>query len=115
MPSYVIADMFGIPHEDGVALYNLTEAIHAAPESQAAGAAVNVVMEMFNYVMDAWHARRAEPADDLASVIAHVAVDGNELEVHRLRPLLPAADRRRWRHHANLVAGGLDVVFHHPA
>ena len=43
MPSYVIADMFGIPHEDGVALYNLTEAIHAAPESQAAGAAMAAV------------------------------------------------------------------------
>ena len=34
MPSYVIADMLGIPLEDGVELYGLTEMIHAAPESQ---------------------------------------------------------------------------------
>ena len=40
MPSYVIADMLGIPLEDGVELYGLTEAIHAAPESQEAGAAL---------------------------------------------------------------------------
>ena len=32
MPSYVIADMLGIPLEDGVELYGLTEKIHAAPE-----------------------------------------------------------------------------------
>src|SRR5215210_7421800 len=44
MPSYVIADMLGIPHEDGVALYQLTEAIHAAPESQAPGAALGAIL-----------------------------------------------------------------------
>ena len=43
MPSYVIADMLGIPHEDGVALYALTETIHAAPDSQAAGAGMAAV------------------------------------------------------------------------
>jgi cytochrome P450 len=115
MPSYVIADMFGIPHEDGVALYNLTEAIHAAPESQAAGAAMNAVMEMFNYATDVWHARRAEPADDLASVIAHSAVDGNELEfidfgLFFLLLIDAGGDTTR-----NLVAGGVDALFDHPA
>jgi cytochrome P450 len=115
MPSYVIADMFGIPHEDGVALYNLTEAIHAAPESQAAGAAMNAVMEMFNYATDVWAARRAEPSDDLAGVIAHSAVDGNELEfidfgLFFLLLIDAGGDTTR-----NLVAGGLDALFDHPA
>ncbi len=66
--------MFGIPHEDGVALYALTEAIHAAPESQAAGAAMSAIIEMFNYANGVWEARRAEPTDDLASLIAHATV-----------------------------------------
>src|SRR6185503_2836357 len=35
MPSYVIAELLGIPLDDGRELYKLTEAIHAAPESQA--------------------------------------------------------------------------------
>src|SRR4029450_6147213 len=48
MPSYVIADMLGLPLEDGVALYALTEAIHAAPESQCGGAGMAAVIEMFN-------------------------------------------------------------------
>src|SRR6185503_9517218 len=38
MPSYVIAELLGIPLDDGRELYKLTEAIHAAPESQEPGA-----------------------------------------------------------------------------
>ena len=71
MPSYVIADMLGIPLEDGVALYELTETIHAAPESQAAGAGDEArSIEMFNYARGVWERKRAEPGDDLATLIA---------------------------------------------
>jgi len=114
MPSYVIADMFGIPHEDGVALYALTEAIHAAPESQAAGAAMAAVMEMFNYATDVWAARQREPADDLAGVIARSTVDGNEIEfidfgLFFLLLIDAGGDTTR-----NLVAGGIDALLDHP-
>jgi cytochrome P450 len=114
MPSYVIADMFGIPHEDGVALYSLTEAIHAAPESQAPGAGMAAVLEMFNYARATWEARRAEPADDLATLIAHAAIDGDELDVidfNMFFLLLIDAGGDTTR---NLVAGGLDALFAHP-
>ena len=114
MPSYVIADMFGIPHEDGVALYALTEAIHAAPERQAAGAAMMAVLEMFNYANGVWEARRAEPTDDLASLIAHAAIDGDELDLidfNLFFLLLIDAGGDTTR---NLVAGGLDALFAHP-
>jgi cytochrome P450 len=114
MPSYVIADMFGIPYEDGVSLYNLTEAIHAAPESQAPGAALNAVMEMFNYATDVWAARRSDPADDLAGVIAQSTVDGNEIEfidfgLFFLLLIDAGGDTTR-----NLVAGGVDALLDHP-
>jgi cytochrome P450 len=114
MPSYVIADMLGIPHEDGVALYALTETIHAAPESQAAGAGLAAIVEMFNYASGVWEARRAEPADDLATLIAHASIDGNELEVldfNLFFLLLIDAGGDTTR---NLVAGGLDALFSHP-
>jgi cytochrome P450 len=114
MPSYVIADMLGIPHEDGVALYALTEAIHAAPESQAEGAGMAAILEMFNYAQAVWEARRAEPADDLASLIAHAAVDGNQLDVidfNLFFLLLIDAGGDTTR---NLVAGGLDALFANP-
>jgi cytochrome P450 len=114
MPSYVIADMLGIPHTDGVALYALTEAIHAAPESQPAGAAMTAVLEMFNYASGVWTARRSAPADDLATIIAQAVIEGNELDVidfNLFFLLLIDAGGDTTR---NLVAGGLDALFAHP-
>ncbi|MGH9098482.1 MAG: cytochrome P450 [Acidimicrobiales bacterium] len=114
MPSYVIADMLGIPHEDGVALYALTEAIHAAPESQAAGAGLEAILNMFNYANGVWEARRSQPADDLATLIAQASVDGNQLDVidfNLFFMLLIDAGGDTTR---NLVARGLDALFAHP-
>jgi cytochrome P450 len=114
MPSYVIADMLGIPHEDGVALYELTEAIHAAPESQAPGAGMAAVLQMFNYAREVWEQRRAEPADDLATTIAFAQVDGDELDLidfNLFFLLLVDAGGDTTR---NLVAGGMDALFSHP-
>jgi cytochrome P450 len=114
MPSYVIADMLGIRHEDGVALYELTEAIHAAPESQAPGAGMAAILEMFNYAREVWEQRRAEPADDLATTIAFAQVDGDELDLidfNLFFLLLVDAGGDTTR---NLVAGGMDALFSHP-
>ena len=115
MPSYVIADMLGIPHEDGVALYALTEAIHAAPESQAAGAGLAAILEMFNYANRVWEDRRSQPADDLATLIAEASIAGSQLDVidfNMFFLLLIDAGGDTTR---NLVAGGLDALFAHPA
>jgi cytochrome P450 len=114
MPSYVIADMLGIPHEDGVSLYALTETIHAAPESVPEGAAMSAILDMFNYAQKLWEARRADPTDDLASIIANGVVDGNQLDVidfNLFFLLLIDAGGDTTR---NLVAGGLDALFAHP-
>jgi cytochrome P450 len=114
MPSYVIADMLGIPLEDGVDLYGLTEKIHAAPESQEAGAAMGAVLQMFNYARDVWEHKRAEPADDLATLIATATVDDHELELidfNLFFLLLIDAGGDTTR---NLVAGGMDALFSRP-
>jgi cytochrome P450 len=114
MPSYVIAEMLGIPHEDGVALYELTEAIHAAPESQEPGAALGAVLEMFNYAREVWEQRRAAPGDDLATTIAFASVDGEKLDLidfNLFFLLLVDAGGDTTR---NLVAGGMDALFSHP-
>ena len=115
MPSYVIADMFGIPHQDGVALYALTEAIHAAPESQAAGAGLAAILKMFNYANGVWEARRSQPADDLATLIAQASVDGNQLDVIDFNVFFMLLIDAGGDTTRNLVAGGLDALFAHPA
>ena len=114
MPSYVIADMLGIPHEDGVELYRLTETIHAAPESVPQGAAMGAVLEMFNYARGVWEQKRAEPADDLATLIAQASIGDRELDLidfNLFFLLLIDAGGDTTR---NLVAGGMDTLFAHP-
>jgi len=106
--------MLGIPHADGVALYELTEAIHAAPESQAPGAGMVAVLEMFTYARGVWEARRAEPTGDLASIIAHAAIDDRELDgidfnLFFLLLIDAGGDTTR-----NLVAGGIDALLEFP-
>ena len=49
MPSFVIAELMGLPLEDGRELYKLTEVIHTAPEALPPGAGGQAVMKMFEY------------------------------------------------------------------
>jgi cytochrome P450 len=79
MPSYVIAEMLGLPLADGVALYDLTETIHSSPESMAPGAGAAAAMQMLQYAHGVWQERRANPRDDLSTKLAHATVDGDPL------------------------------------
>ena len=115
LPSYVIAEMLGIPRQDGVELYRLTETIHADPASQPAGAGLAAVLEMFSYASGVWNAKRARPGDDLASALVTAEVDGHRLDETDFRLfflLLVDAGGDTTR---NLVAGGMDALFEHPA
>jgi cytochrome P450 len=114
LPSYVIAEMLGIPRQDGVELYRLTETIHADPASQPAGAGMAAVVEMFNYANRAWNEKRARPGDDLASLLVTAEVDGHsldEVDFSLFFLLLVDAGGDTTR---NLVAGGMDALFRHP-
>jgi cytochrome P450 len=114
IPSYVIAELLGLPLDDGRRLYTLTETIHAAPESQAPGASLGAVVEMFNYAHDVAERKRAEPTDDLASTILHAEVDGERLDdvdFNLFFILLVDAGGDTTR---NLLGSGLLALFEHP-
>ena len=114
MPSYVIAEMLGIPHADGVALYDLTETIHSTPTADDPGAAGRAVMEMLGYAHGVWQDRRANPRDDLSTKLAHAVVDGeplNELDFGMWFLLLIDAGGDTTR---NLVATGMHTLLEHP-
>src|SRR5436309_479713 len=114
MPSYVVADLLGIPHTDGVELYRLTEVIHSAPESQPAGAAAGAAMQMLQYAHGVWEDKRAHPADDLATTLAHAEVDGShlsEIDFGLFFLLLVDAGGDTTR---NLVATGTLTLLEHP-
>jgi cytochrome P450 len=114
MPSYVIAEMLGIPLADGVALYDLTETIHSTPDPDDPGAAGRAVMEMLGYSHGVWEDRRARPRDDLSTKLAHATVDDeplSELDFGMWFLLLVDAGGDTTR---NLVATGVLSLLEHP-
>jgi cytochrome P450 len=114
MPSYVIAELMGMPLDDGRELYKLTEAIHTAPEAQAPGAGGAAVAKMFEYGTRLIAEKRARPGDDLASKLLACELDGRRLadpEFLLFFLLLIDAGGDTTR---NLLAGGLLALMERP-
>lgn len=114
IPSYVIAELMGIPLDDGRRLYTLTETIHAAPESLPPGAGMSAVLEMFNYAAGVAANKRKNPGDDLATKIINAEVDGQRLDdidfnLFFLLLIDAGGDTTR-----NLLGGGLLALIENP-
>jgi len=114
LPSYVIAELMGLPLDDGRKLYGLTEIIHSAPETLPEGAQTNAVLQMFEYAQGVYEDKLNKPGDDLASQIVHAEVDGRRLDqidfqLFFLLLIDAGGDTTR-----NLVAGGLYMLLEHP-
>lgn len=110
LPSLLIAELMGIPPDDGRRLYELTERMHqtgAPAEAQAA------VVEMMRYAAGVRAAKRARPADDIASVLLRAEIDGerlSDLEFDLFFLLLINAGGDTTR---NLVASGMLALLRH--
>ncbi|MBS0410942.1 MAG: cytochrome P450 [Proteobacteria bacterium] len=114
MPSFVIAELMGLPLDDGRELYKLTEVIHTAPEALAPGAGGAAVMKMFEYGRSVIDTKRAKPGDDLASRLLACEVDGrrlDDMEFLLFFLLLVDAGGDTTR---NLLSGGLLALMEHP-
>lgn len=79
MPSFVIAELMGLPLEDGRDLYALTEIIHSDPDSVPPGAGREAVLKMFAYAHNVIEQKRAHPGDNLATRILNAEVDGKRI------------------------------------
>ena len=114
MPSFVIAEMLGIPLADGRDLYYATEALHSSTEAVGIEAQQAAYMRMFTYSQKVFADKRANPADDLASLLANGAIDErpiDELDFFLWFLLLIDAGGDTTR---NLVGGGMHALFAHP-
>lgn len=114
LPSYVIAELLGLPLEDGRKLYRLTEILHSAPDTLDEGAQLAAGAEMFGYAARVAAEKRAAPGDDLASTLLHAEVDGRRLtdgEFALFFMLLVDAGGDTTR---NLVAGGMLAMLERP-
>ncbi len=114
LPSYVIAELLGLPLEDGRKLYQLTETIHSATEAVGQEAQIAAGVEMFGYAARVAAEKRANPGDDLATRLLHAEVDGHRLsdmQFNLFFMLLVDAGGDTTR---NLVAGGMLALLEHP-
>jgi len=114
MPSFVIAELMGLPLDDGRELYKLTEIIHTAPEALPPGAGGQAVMKMFEYASGVIAEKRARPAEDLASKLLACEVEGRKLQdmeflLFFLLLVDAGGDTTR-----NLLSGGLLALMENP-
>jgi cytochrome P450 len=113
MPSLVIAELLGLPLDDGRRLYRLTETIHAAPETVGEGAALGAVLEMFTYAHDVAEDKRRHPGDDLSTLLLGSRANGrplDDIDFNLMFLLLVDAGGDTTR---NLVGGGMLALFEH--
>lgn len=113
LPSYVIAELLGIPLEDGRRLYELTELMNTGLVDDPG--IEQAQLQMFEYATTLAAHKRAEPGEDIATALLQAEVDGQrltDLEFNLFFLLLINAGGDTTR---NLVAAGTLALIEHPA
>lgn len=80
MPSYLIADLMGLPLEDGRELYKLTEILHSSSEAVTSEQRRQAQTDMFTYAAEVYGKKSVEPGEDLSTTIINAEVDGERLD-----------------------------------
>jgi len=120
MPMLVIAELVGCPMEDRAKLFNLSNRMigFEDPDYTDGGAggdeAGGAMLEMLEYAAYLGKLRRAEPKDDLTSLLVHAEVDGerlDELSFNMFFILLILAGNETTR---NAISGGMLAFSENP-
>ena len=115
LPSYVIAELLGIPLADGRRLYQLTEVMNSGAVGDVVATHVlDAQMQMFSYGSELAAHKRSHPGDDIATALLDAEVDGErltDLEFNMFFLLLINAGGDTTR---NLVASGILALMEHP-
>ena len=117
LPLHVIADMMGVPASDRHMMFEWSNRLIGFddPEYQASFDDGKVAAaEVYMYANQLALERRANPKDDLTSVLMNAEVDGQkltELEFDLFFLLLMVAGNETTR---NLISGGMRTLIEHP-
>jgi cytochrome P450 len=84
LPSQVVGELMGIPREDWPRIHQWSEMNSGSQDpdiasSYAADAATSATVEMAMYAIELAGARRAEPAEDLVTLVLAAEVDGQPM------------------------------------
>ena len=111
-PMHVIADIIGIPEDDRPEVFRLTDALlrsmdpmHDIPAEER----LQVEMDIYNCARELNAAKRANPADDVWSILATGELDDFELDLFFLILTIAGSETTR-----NALAQGLMALLAHP-
>ena len=113
-PLKVIMTLFGVPDSDLGLMLGLTQALMEAQDPETAEAATTAMLGFFEYFQQLAASRRANPTDDLASLIANAEINGEpvgDLGAFGLYLIIATAGHDTT---SSAVAGGLEALAEHP-
>jgi cytochrome P450 len=113
LPMLVIAEMLGVPAQDRDSFKRWSDAMIEAATDPTENAYA-LAAELWEYFAEVIEERRVDPADDLISVLAHAAVDGELLtnaELNGFCMTLLVAGNETTR---NLITGGVEALARYP-
>jgi cytochrome P450 len=117
LPLQIICEMMGIQPEDEAQIFQWTNVILGVGDPEYVGSfeqLLGVLMQMFAYAQKLGEDRRADPGDDIASVLMHAEVDGERLtpqEFGSFFILLVVAGNETTR---NAIAHGMKLLTDFP-
>ena len=115
LPSYVIADLMGIPLDDGRRLYALTEKMHSAHEAVSEQDRSAAVSWKCCATRSTSRKRSASiRGDDIATKLLHAEIDGDRLTPSEYRFFFLLLINAGGDTTRNLLGGGMLALFNHP-
>ena len=118
-PLHVILSILGLPEEDFPRILQLTTEAFGGDDDELTRSAdpeerMAVMLDFFQYFMALTADRRANPTDDLASVIANATIDGeplNDFDAASYYVIIATAGHYTT---SSSISGGLEALLHHP-
>ncbi len=119
LPLQVIVEMMGVPLEDRRIIFDWSNTLVGFDDPEYSGGGGNeksrvAAMEMFMYAHQLFEQRRANPRDDLATLLTQVEVEGEkltDLQLNNFFMLLLVAGNETTR---NSISGGMLELINHP-
>jgi cholest-4-en-3-one 26-monooxygenase len=117
LPLQVILEMMGVPIEDRHLIFDLSNRLIGAEDTEYSAApeeARMAGMEMYMYAQTIGADRRANPTEDVVTTLVHAEIAGERLsepEFNAFFLLLSVAGNETTR---NLISGGMLTLLQHP-
>jgi cytochrome P450 len=116
LPLLVLAELLGVPRDDRHLLFEWTNRLIGLDDPDYGNPydAQAALMELFQYAAQLGNARRADPRDDLVSVLVQAEIDGKPLdfvELNMMFFLMVVAGNETTR---NAISGGVQALCSFP-